>query len=197
MAVPTPPTQPIIRNPPYPGGGPSTGGGGTSGGSTAGASAGVSAQSLTSSNGGVLGLNQVALYPCTNMVTGKTEYRTFDPTQTPNDPNLPSSYTWRIEQGNQYTNPTVRKLFWTFFDLGQVAVTWTLTGVTELQKVVTQSIPIGVGNFVPTKAVMTVEVDINLTAMNLQLSVAKLAGAGPLSILRITLVGNVDDGSAT
>ncbi len=192
MAVPTPPTNPPGRYPPYPGGGPSTGGGGTSGGNVI-----PPGLFLTNSNGGVFGLNQVALYPCTNISSGLTEYRTFDPTQPPNDPNLPSSYTWRIEQGNQYTNPTVRKLFWTFFDLGRVSVTWTLTGVTELQTVASQSVAIGVGNLVPTKAVMTVEVDLNLTAMNLQLSVLRAAGAGPLSILKVTLVGNVDDGSAT
>jgi len=147
----------------------------------------------TTSNGGVFAANQVALYPCTNVITGKTEYRTFDPTQPPNDPVLPSSYTWRVEQVLPYRNPTIRKLFWTFTDLGQVSVSWTLTAVTEQQKVISQTTSLGVGNYIPTYAIMTVEVDINLTGMNLQLSVSKLAGAGPLSVLKVVIIGEVEE----
>jgi hypothetical protein len=152
---------------------------------------------VPTSNGGVFASSQLALYPCTNILTGLTEYRTFDPTQPANDPLLPSSYAWRVEQiGGQYRNPTIRKLLWTFTDLGQVSVTWTITGVTEQQQVISSSTPIGVGNAVPTYATMTVEIDIVggvWTGMNLQLSVSKLAGAGPLSILKVAIIGEVEN----
>lgn len=138
-------------------------------------------------------MSQVCLYPCLNIVTGKSEYRTFDVAQPANDPVNPSSYSWRVEQLKPYRNPTVRKILWTFTDLGQVSVTWKITGVNEQQKVVTQSASLGVGNAVPTRAMMTVEVDLNITAMNLQLSVSKAAGDGPLSIVKVVMVGEIEE----
>ena len=194
------------RFPPYPGGGPTqppSGGGGGTGGSGGSGGGGATTSGagifVPVSNGGVFAATQLALYPCTNILTGQTEYRTFDPTQFPNDPNLPSFYSWRVEQiGGQYRNPTIRKLLWTFLDLGQVSVIWTLTGVTEQQQVISSSTGIGVGNAVPTLAVMTVEVDIFggvFTGMNLQLSVSRAAGAGPLSILKVAIIGEVEDTS--
>ena len=200
MARITPP-----RYPPYPGGGPtqppSGGGGGSGGGGTGGSASSPSGAGVfvPVSNGGVFAATQLALYPCTNIVSGLTEYRTFDPTQFPNDPNLSSFYSWRVEQiGGQYRNPTIRKLLWSFFDMGQVSVVWTLTGVTENQQVISSSTGIGVGNAAPTLAVMTVEIDIFggvFTGMNLQLSVTKAAGAGPLSILKVAIIGEVEDTS--
>jgi hypothetical protein len=148
---------------------------------------------LPSSLGGVFGISQVCLYPCLNLVTGLSEYRTFDTTQPQNDPMNPSSYSFKVEQFKVYRNPTIRKILWTFKDLGQVAVTWTITGTNENQQVVSQSTSVGVGNAVPTKAIMTVEVDLNITAMNMQLSVAKAAGAGPMSILKVVLIGEIEE----
>jgi hypothetical protein len=148
---------------------------------------------LPSSIGGVFAKSQVCLYPCLNTVTNQMEYRTFDVSQPANDPVNASSYLWRVEQMKPYRNPTVRKLLWTFTDLGQVTVTWTLTGVTEQQKVIQQSTSLGVGNKVPTLAMMTVEVDINITGMNLQLSVSRNAGDGPLSVVKVVIVGEIEE----
>lgn len=148
-----------------------------------------------SSNGGVFALSQVCLYPVLNIVTGLMEYRIFDVTIPPNDALNPSSYSWRVEQLASYRNPTVRKLFWTYTDLGQVTAAWTITGTNELgQQVPAQTQTVTVGNLQPTKATMTAEVDFSaFTAMNIQLSVTRAANAGPLSIIAIDLVVEVED----
>jgi hypothetical protein len=147
-----------------------------------------------SSNGGVFALGQIAVYPCLNTVTNQMEYRTFDVTQPQNDPVNPSSYSWRVEQLKAFRNPTVRKIFWTFTDLGQVSVTWSIQGTNELGKVVGPiSTGIGVGNNPATRAILTTEVDLFINAMNLQLSVSKTAGAGPLSVVKVVMVGEVED----
>ncbi len=155
---------------------------------------------LPSSFGGVFALSQVTLYPCLNIVTGLSEYRTFDVTQPANDPANPSSYSWKVEQFKAYRNPTIRKILWTFKDVGQVSVTWTLTGTNENQQVVTAQTSLGVGNAAPTMAIMTVGIDVfgssgqsGFTAMNMQLSVSKAPGAGPLSVLKVVLVGEIED----
>jgi hypothetical protein len=149
---------------------------------------------LPSSFGGLFSpAGVVALYPCLDLAGNGSEYRIFDVSQPPNDTINGSSYSWRVEQVESYRNPTIRKLFWTFTDLGQVTVTWTLTGTNELFKVVSQTATVTVGNVNPTYQSMTYEVDINLTAMNLQLSVQRKAGAGPLSIVRIVLVGECEE----
>ena len=148
---------------------------------------------LPSSNGGIFAETEVCLYPCLNVVTNKMEYRTFDTTQTQNDPVNPSSYMWRVEQIKAYRNPTVRRILWTYMDLGQVSVTWTATGTNENQQAVSASTSLGVGNNPATKQMMTVEVDLVLTAMNLQLSVSKAAGAGPLSVVKVVMVGEYEE----
>lgn len=193
MAVPVPPVNP--RYPPYPGGSPTSGGGsgGSSGGGSTGSGSGIY---VPTSNGGVFAQSQVAIYPCTNVITGKTECRTFDVTQPANDPNYPSSYSWRVEQYLPYRNPSIRKILWTFTDLGQVTAVWTLQGVDEKFAVHSSVTPITAGNFIPTYAIMTTEVDIQggvFTAMNMQLSVSKAAGAGPLSVLQVVLVGEIEE----
>lgn len=148
---------------------------------------------IPASYGGLIPTGQAAFYPCLNLASGLNEYRTFDVTQPQNDPVNPSSYAWRVEQIKSYRNPTIRKLLWTYTDLGQVSVSWMLTGTNENGQVVSQTTSLGVGNLVPTYAMMTTEVDINLTAMNLQLSVSKQAGEGPLSVVKIVMVGEVEE----
>jgi len=188
MAVPVP--QPNPRTRPYPGGHPSSGGG--SGSLPGGGGGGVT---VPSSNGGVFAANQVAIYPCTNTSTGATEYRTFDVSQPPNDPIFPSSYAWKVEQFEDYRNPTVTAIIWTFTDLGRVSVTWTLTYVNEDQEVEAKSTSLSVGNLVPTGKIMTVRADILATGMNFQLSVSKAAGAGPLSIVKVKLWAAIEEGT--
>lgn len=171
------PPQP--RDKPLPGGAP-----------TAGSGTGVF---VPTSFGGVLATRQAALYPCLNIRNRQTEYRTFDPMQGFNDPLLPSRYSWRVEQVKPYRQLTIRRVIWTFTDLGQVAATWTLTGVNDQQKVVSQSILLGVGNNPPTFRIMTMPVDISLTGMNMQLSVSRDANAGPLSVLSLLMVGEIEE----
>ena len=192
MAVPLPPTNP--RFPPYGGG---NGGGGGSGGSGGGSSGGGSTMagsvSVPVSNGGVFAQSRVALYPVQSLVSGNMDYFSFNPLVAPNDMNNGSSYSWRVEELEPYRSYTVRGIIWTFTDLGQVSVTWQLTGVNENQEVVTATNSLGVGNAVPTGAMMSVLVSVTQTAMNQQLSVTRIAGAGPLSVVKVTMYGDIEE----
>jgi hypothetical protein len=174
---PNPPIPP--RNPPFPGGAPTGGGGGAS-------------VFVPPSNGGVFAAQQQALFPCLNIVSGLTEYRTFDPTQGFNDPNAGSFYEWRAEQSRPYRQATIRRVIVTFTDLGQVTTTWTLTGSTDFGQPITQSTSVGFGNSPPSGEVLTVPVDLTLTGLNLQLSVTRAPNAGPLSIVQVVLIGTIE-----
>jgi hypothetical protein len=121
------------------------------------------------------------------------QYRTFDTTVPPNDTLFPSGYSWRTEQIKPYLSYTVRGIIWTFTDLGQVSVTWTLTGVDENFDVVSVSASLGVGNAVPTGRIMSTRVDLGPQAMmNQSLSVSRLAGEGPLSVVQVYMFGAAD-----
>ena len=85
-----------------------------------------------------------------------------------------------------YRNFTVRRFIWTFTDLGQVYVIWTLSGVNENQQVVQTTNAIGVGNAVPTYRIFSIALDFGpLSMMNQQLSVYRAANAGPLSVVQM------------
>jgi len=187
-----PPVRPGF--PPYGGGGSGGGGsGGSGGGSGGGGSSMAGSISAPVSNGGVFAQTRVALYPVQSLTSGAMEYFTFNPLVPPNDMGNPSSYTWRVEELKAYRSYTVRGIIWTFTDLGQVSVTWQLMGVNENQEVVTATNSLGVGNAVPTGAVMSVLVSVTQTAMNQQLSVTRLAGAGPLSVVKVTMYGDIEE----
>jgi hypothetical protein len=169
------------RDRPYPGGTPTTGGSGSSG-------VGVF---VPTSFGGVLATRQIALYPVLNVANNQMEYRTFDVGAVPNDKILPSSYSWRVEQANAYQQYTIRRIIWTFTDLGQVTATWTLTGVNDAQQVISASTALGVGNNPATGRIMTVPVDILLVGLNMQLSVSRNANDGPLSVLSVLMITDI------
>ncbi len=165
------------RDRPYPGGTPTAGRG--------------TAIFVPTSFGGVLAFNQIALYPVLNIANNQMEYRTFDSGRVPNDQLLPSSYSWRVEQANAYEQFTIRRIIWTFTDLGQVTATWTLTGVNDAQEVISASTSLGVGNNPATGRIMTVPVDILLVGLNMQLSISRKANDGPLSVLSVLMITDV------
>jgi len=180
----------IITAPPYPSGG--GGGGSSSGGSGGGNPAAGKSINVPASNGGVFAQRQVALFPCFSIANNRTEYHAFDPAMGFNDPLAASSYSWRYEQVKPYRQATVRRLLLTYRDLGRVSVTFTITGSTDNGTVVSNSTPIGFGSSTPTNRLLTTPVDIQLTALNPQLSVRREADAGPLSIVQVVMVGMVE-----
>lgn len=187
MSLPIPggPNQNQPRYPPYPGGTPNTPTTGGSGGGSSGASANTGV-TVPTSNGGVFAQSRLVLYPCQNLITGDMEYFSFSPLVAPNDPFNPSFYFWRVEQISPYRNFTVRRFIWTFTDLGQVYVIWTLSGVNENQQVVQTTNAVGVGNAVPTYKIFSIALDFGpLSMMNQQLSVYRAANAGPLSVVQM------------
>lgn len=190
------PTQPP-RVGPYPGGSPNSGGsgsGGTSGGPVLGPSV-----NIPTSNGGVFATAQVALFPCFNSHNNRNEYHAFDPTMGFNDPLAASTYSWRYEQfsGSEgsvgsFNQPTIRRLILTFRDLGRVTVTFTLTGCNDKGEVVTNSTSLGFGSATPTNRLLVTPVDIVLTCQIPQLSVRREANDGPLSIVQVVMLGEVE-----
>jgi len=183
MAVPVPPKPPVTSPPYSPGGG---GGGGTpaTGGGTV---------NIPNSNGGVFAQSQIALFPCYNVYNSRVEYRALDPTQGFNDPLAARHYSWRVEQFKPYRQATIRRLIVTFKDIGQATMTWTITGVNDIQEVISKSVSLGFGNRTPTNRLMTVPVDFMLTGMNLQISVDQNPNDGPLCIVQMFPVGTIEE----
>lgn len=141
------------------------------------------------SNGGVTAFERIALYPANMNIWA------FDPAAGFDDPSDAGSYFWRVEELMVGRKPTISRLFVTYRDLGLVTVTFTLTGVQDDQTVVTNSATVVLGNASPTGFLMTKEVDLPLSGMNMQLSVARAAGVGPLSISKIKICGRVETDS--
>lgn len=158
------------------------------------------------SNGGVTAYQRIALFPVT------TGFYAFDPGnwlgllpgETPapsaagfNDQVDGSSYSYRVEEIAVGRKPTVSRLFVTYIDRGQISVTFTLTACQDNQTVVTNSATVVLGNLVPTFALLTKEVDLLLSGMNMQLSWSRAAGSGELAIAKIKMIGNVEMESYT
>lgn len=148
---------------------------------------------MAQSNGGVSQVSRISAYPMININTGIAGLYAFDPTVGFNDPNNPSNYSFKVEEVAAGATPTISKLIVSYRDLGLVTVTFTLTGTSDDQKVVSNSATVILGNLLPTGRIMTRnDIGLTLTAQNLQLSVSRAAGAGAMSIVELTLVGRVD-----
>ena len=183
------------RTIPYPGGTPSVPQTPSSGGVTPATSVNVPV-----SNGGVFAQTQIAIFPCFNVPSNRTEYHAFDVTQGFNDPYAASDYSWRVEQpGAQqgstgiFRQATVRRIILTFRDLGQVTATFTITGANDNQDVVSQSTSLGFGSKAPTLRLFTIPINFQITCLLPQLSVHRDANAGPLSIVQVVMVGEVEE----
>jgi hypothetical protein len=183
---------PPIISPPYPKGG---GGSTTPSGNSPGTGVQAASINIPTSNGGVFAQQQIALFPCFNTISNRNEFHSFDPTQGFNDPVASSEYHWRVEQIAPYRQATVRRIILTYRDMGQVVATFTVTGSNDAQQVVSTSTPVGFGNKIPTGRLMTVPVNLLLTALNPQVSVFREKNEGPLSIVQIVVVGEVEENS--
>lgn len=145
----------------------------------------VGQQNFADSNGGVAAQSKSVFIPAYSLTNDQSAFYTLNPGHGFNDPANGSFYFWRVEQVKPYHQYTVSRIIFTYRDLGQVWVTWTLTGVNDIGQVVTKSVPLGFGNQVPTFKEFTAKVDIVQTAMNQQISVARAPNAGPLSLIQV------------
>ena len=135
----------------------------------------------------------MALFPCFNGSTNQSEFMAFDPTQGFNDTVNPSSYNFRVEDFLPYRTATIRRVIVTYTDLGQVTAVFTLTGCNDNGDVVDDSTTKVLGNKTPTQAILTLAVDLLLTAMNQQLNISRAADAGALSLTKVWLIGEVEE----
>ena len=148
---------------------------------------------LSASNGGVAAAQMRALFPMFNNLNGAVSFYTFDPTSGFDDPNASSVYSYRVEEVVLGRTPTVSRVMVTYRDLGPVTVMFTLSGTNDAQQLVTSAnVMQQLGNPVPTGKLITAVIGMSLTAANLQLTVTRGAGAGPLSISKIVLCGRVE-----
>jgi hypothetical protein len=148
---------------------------------------------MAQSNGGISQSSRISAYPMTNAATGQAGLYAFDPTLGFNDLNNPANYFFRVEEVVPGKTPTVNKIIVTYRDLGLVTVTFNLTGTNDLQKVVSSSSTVILGNLFPTGRIMCRnDIGLTLTAQNLQLSISRAPGAGSLAIVKILMVGQVE-----
>jgi hypothetical protein len=149
---------------------------------------------MAQSNGGVATTSRLTLYPMLNANTGIVGFYAFDPTTGFNDITAPSTHSYKVEEVIAGRTPTVSRIIIGYRDLGPVAIICTLSGTNDSQQVVqpvTQ--PVTLGNQVPTGKLMTKILGMQLTAQNLQFTIFRPAGAGPLSITKVVLCGRVEN----
>lgn len=149
---------------------------------------------MAQSNGGVATTSRLTLYPMVNPQTGVVGFYAFDPTTGFNDPAAASAHSFRVEEVIPGRTPTVSRIIVIYRDLGPVQVLFTLSGTNDAQQVVTPKQQIvALGNRVPTGKLMTKFVGMQQTGQNLQLTIFRPAGSGPLSISKIILCGRVEN----
>jgi IPT/TIG domain len=116
---------------------------------------------------------------------------TLDPTNF-DDPEIGGFYNWKVEDVIAGRTPTVSRAIISYRDLGVANFTLTLTGTNDSGAVVSASAPVTVGTIGASQRIATVVVGIALTGQNIQPSVSRIPGSGPLSITKLRLEGIVE-----
>lgn len=116
---------------------------------------------------------------------------TLDPTSF-DDPALGGFYNWKVEDVIAGRTPTVNRVIVSYRNLGVATFTLTLTGTDDSGNTVTNSVPVTVGTVAATQRICTTVVGLTLTGQNIQPSVSRSPGSGPLSITKLRLEGKVE-----
>ncbi len=116
---------------------------------------------------------------------------TFDTTNF-NDALYGSFYSWKVEDVLAGRQPTISRVIISYRDLGVATITVTLTGTNDDGEVVSSSQDITIGTGGASGRICSKLTGISLTATNLQLSVQRAAGAGPVSITKVRMEGRVE-----
>ena len=146
------------------------------------------------SYGGVSASTTADAVPVVDL-NGNAMFYNFDPTQGFNDLNADSTWFFRVEDFLPFRVPTARWVILTYVNLGPVTLNLNLTAVSDDQKVLAASKVCTIGNSQFLETVMTFRQGIELTGMNMQLSIVRKAGAGAISLSKVTLVGTVEESS--
>lgn len=110
-------------------------------------------------------------------------------------PELVAFYTFKAEDILADRVPTLRRVVITYVDYGPFTATLTITGINDDNVVVTtgaKTFTGGTGTF-GTLALMTVFVDISITAFRPQLTINVAATKGPLAISTVLMTGTVEN----
>jgi len=148
---------------------------------------------MAQSNGGVSTVSRLTLFPMQETAGGATGFYAFDPSAGYDDATSGGFYAFKVEEVLPGRVPTFGQAVIKYRDLGVARFTLVLTGVREDQTVETKTIAVTVGNRAPTARIMTAIVGLGgFTAKDVQLTVGRAPGDGPLSIVKIVLCGRVE-----
>jgi len=189
--------MPILTGPNVPdldGGSGNPGGGGSGGGGVPGTGTGSSSIVTglpIGENGGVFGTTWFTMVPMQDTRSLLCFLGFYDVTNF-NDGIDGSSYSYRQEDVSADAVPTVHRVWITYRDLGLAKFTLTLSGTNDNAQVVSQSVTVQIGNALPTNALITTAVGLELTAFRPQLTISRNPGDGPISIVRVRLEGETE-----
>ncbi len=162
--------------------------------------AGVASNSMTftvtnPSNGGMAGPLNLLVIPCQQF--GAQEVQSFNPFDF-NDLSFGSFYSWKVEEIAAARMPTCSRQMITYRDLGVAILTASLGGTISpvgddnIPTVSTISETFKIGTAGATGKLFTILRSLELTAQNLQYTITRGAGAGPVSITKVRLEGRVE-----
>lgn len=102
-------------------------------------------------------------------------------------------YSFRMEEVIPNRVPTVRRVVLQYRDLGLATITALLTATNDNGEVLAATKTNNIGNAQPTNTILTSFFDLQITGFRPQLAFTRNAGAGPLSIISVTMVGEVEE----
>jgi hypothetical protein len=143
----------------------------------------------TPSNGGFSGSLNLLLIPAQNYNTAVIY--TLDPTNF-NDTFSNSFYNCKVEDVIAGRTPTISRVIISYRDLGVATINVTLSGTNDQGQAVSNTVSVTIGNTVPLGIILTILVGITQSGQNLQLSIERDAGAGPVSITKVRMEGRVE-----
>ncbi len=145
-----------------------------------------------SENGGFNATTFFLFMPTIASDTGRPTISIFDPSSF-DDPDDAASYSWKAEDIVIGRVPIVRRALLVYTDLGLATITVTVTGTDDNNKQISSSKVIQIGTIAATGLQMTKLVDVTLACFRPQLSITRVAGAGPISIVSASLIGEYEE----
>jgi hypothetical protein len=184
-------TQLVRDLPTYPPGGGGGGGGGKPGGGSGGT---VSTFVPFSENGGFAATAFVMFVPVQASTGGGGYISTFSPVSY-DDANDASSYSYRQEDIIPNRVPTVRRIAITYRNIGLATRTITVTAINDAGATVTATQTQQIGDTTADSTLRTIFYDLVVTGFRPQLTISRAAGGGPISIIRASMIGEVENAS--
>ena len=147
---------------------------------------------MAQSNGGVSTVSRLTLFPMQETAGGATGFYAFDPSAGYDESQSGGFYSFKIEEVLPGRTPTIGQAIIKYRDLGAAVLGLMFTGVQDDQQIVSKTVMTMLGNLVATNRIMTKIVGVGFTAKDVQLTLQRGAGAGPVSIVKLVLCGRVE-----